>query len=999
MRILVAGGGIGGLSAALSLHAAGYTGIQIFEAVRTLRPVGLGLNILPDAVRELTELGLYDRLAARAVPTRELRFFSRHGRPIWTEPRGVAAGYHWPQLSVPRSSLQEVLLEAVRERLGPGAVVTGVRVAGCTPGDGAVAQVELVDEHTAARRVVPADLVVGADGIHSAVRAALYPEEGAPPGNGMVMWRGTTWTEPFLSGRTMAVAGDDVRRIVLYPITEDPRRGRVLANWVAAHPARGGQVGAADWLEQAPLDRVLTEFGDWRFDWVDLPSVFQGAPRIHRYPMVDRDPLPRWSFGNVTLIGDAAHAMYPMGSNGATQSIVDGRVLAHALAGADGIEQALRDYEQRRRPGMTRLQESNRGRGPEAIITTVHLRAPEGFTDLREVVPETELAEAAAHYARTSGGEVHLVNTRPSLTTADRKPSMTELPTTSSPDRRAREPIAVIGMACRFAGADSPAALWEVLREGRDTTGETPRSRYNAEALYSPSPRPGTVISRRGGYLDGVAAFDAEFFGMTESEARTVDPQHRLALTTAWEALEDAGVRASRLAGSRTGVYLGASYEDYFGLMTRGGLDTIDVPALGSMRSLLPARLSYLLDLRGPSICVDTACSSSLVAVHLAVQSLRIGECGLALAGGVNLKLLPDRDVLFSRARVLAPDGRCKFGDAGADGAAFSEGVGVLVLKPLARALADGDRVRAVILGSAVTNDGASSGSLLTPSVEAHAEMLRWAYEDAGVTPSDVDFVEAHGTGTQMIDPVEFAGLAEVLGEGRPADRPCYVGSVKSNIGHAESAGGVAGLIKTVLCLEHRQVAPSLHFTNPNPAVDWARIPLVVPTAPQSLPDRGRPVLAGVSGQGISSVNAHIVLARADPAPRERPPAQPGRCHLLPLSARSQQALTALARSYLDHLAGPGRAEAPRDVCFSAAVRREHHPYRLIVAGRNHDELAEQLRRHLDGDALDVAAGPAADYLAGLEVDWLELTDPDARFVPLPTYQWQNRDHWLEVAR
>ncbi|WP_329791588.1 beta-ketoacyl synthase N-terminal-like domain-containing protein [Lentzea sp. DG1S-22] len=566
--------------------------------------------------------------------------------------------------------------------------------------------------------------------------------------------------------------------------------------------------------------------------------------------------------------------------------------------------------------------------------------------------------------------------------------------TTSTP-----APIAVIGMACRFAGANNPEELWEVVRQGRDTTTETPLSRYDVESLYSPVSRAGTVSSRRAGYLDDIAGFDAAFFGYAPAEAKTLDPQHRLALMVAWEALEDAGIPAPDLAGSRTGVYFGVSYADYFDLLTRGGLKSVDVPALGNLRSLLPARLSFFLDLRGPSLCVDTACSSSLVALHLALQSLRAGECETAFVGGVNLKLVPDRDVLFSRARVLAPDGRCKFGDASADGAAFSEGAGVLVLKALDRALADGDRVRAVVLGSAVNNDGASSGSLLTPSVEAHAEMLRWAYENAGTKPSEVDFVEAHGTGTQMIDPVELAGLAQVLGPGREADRPCFVGSVKSNIGHAESAAGVAGIIKAVLCLEHREVVPSLHFSTPNPAVDWNSLPVEVPTAVHRLPDLDRPAIAGVSGQGISSVNAHVVLAEADPPPPRRSP-EASRVHLLPISARAPEALRALALAFLDHLGpdGPGHHQELRDICFSAALRRTHHPHRLVVAGRDHAELAAELRSWLGGTASGTTSSmaPADCYLAGGDPGWADLVDRNARYVPLPRYPWQRHHHWLE---
>ncbi len=596
-----------------------------------------------------------------------------------------------------------------------------------------------------------------------------------------------------------------------------------------------------------------------------------------------------------------------------------------------------------------------------------------------------------------------------------------------------RQPIAVIGMAGRFAGAADIPELWDVLRNGVDATQETPASRYDINSLYSLVPRPGKVSSRRAGYLRGVDRFDASFFGMSVNEAQHLDPQQRLLMMTAWEALEDAGILPARIAGTRTGVYVGASYTDYADLMARRGLGAIDLPSVLNFRSMLPARLSYLFDLRGPSLCLDTACSSSLVAIHLASQGLRSGETGMALAAGVSLKLVPDRDVLFSRARVIAPDGRCKFGDASADGAAFSEGVGVVVLKPLDRALADGDRVRAVILGSAVSNDGASSGSLLTPSAEGHAEMLRWAYQDAGVDPADVDFIEAHGNGTPVMDRVEFAGLDAVLGQGRPSSRPCFVGSVKTNIGHAESASGIAALIKTVLCLEHGEIVPSLHFHTPNPAIGWAKIPFTVPTVLQSLPDHGRPTVAGISGQGVSSVNAHLVVGQADPgwtAPRA--PAPAGQMHLLVLSARTAGALADLTRAYITYLrlGGAGHQFELRDICFSAAIRRQHHSHRLAVAARTHDEVVAALERFracaatddglpggcrgqagTDGGAApDGPASPdvesdspgprlhdmASRYVLGLDVPWEDSSDPDARYVPLPKYPWQTDRHWLD---
>lgn len=415
MRILIAGGGIGGLSAALSLHAAGFTDVQVVEAARALRPLGVGLNILPNAIRELTELGLYDQLAdGAAIATSELALYSRHGRLIWKEPRGLAAYYYWPQLSIHRGHLQGVLAQAVRERLGATAITTHTRVVGCSQASDGKVTVTLERGGTGRDVVGNVDLLVGADGVRSAVRACLYPDEGPPPGNGLVMWRGTTWAEPFLDGRSMIVTGDDLQRIVLYPIMQDAARGRSLINWVAARPAEGDLQCHGDWTRQVPVAEVLKHFGHWSFDWLDIPSILGSTTQVYQYPMVDREPLPRWTFGRVTLLGDAAHAMYPMGSNGATQSIVDARALAHALATEPDVAQALAAYESERRPAMTLLQASNRKQGPEAVITTVHQRAPEGFDDLHEVISESELAEVSAHYASTGGFDVEAVNTRPS---------------------------------------------------------------------------------------------------------------------------------------------------------------------------------------------------------------------------------------------------------------------------------------------------------------------------------------------------------------------------------------------------------------------------------------------------------------------------------------------------------------------------------------------------------------------------------------------------------
>jgi acyl transferase domain-containing protein len=560
------------------------------------------------------------------------------------------------------------------------------------------------------------------------------------------------------------------------------------------------------------------------------------------------------------------------------------------------------------------------------------------------------------------------------------------------------EPIAIVGMACRFAGAGSVDELWRLIRDGVDATTETPAERYDVDTVYAPETTPGRLITRRGGYLPAIADFDAGFFGLSHDEATAMDPQQRLLMMTTWEALEDAGIPPRRLAGTRTAVFVGCARTEYWERQFRGGLGALHRYSLNSHRSLLSGRLSYTFDLRGPSVFLDTTCSSSSVALHLACQSLRTGESSTAIAAGVNLKLAPDLDVLFSQIPVIAKDGRCKFGDSAADGFAPSDGVGVVVLKPLGQARTDGDRIRAVIRGSAVSNDGASSGSLLAPSVEGYALALRWAYQDAGVDPADVDLVEAHGTGNPAIDVVELTALGAVLGEGRPTDRPCYVGSVKTNVGHPEGASGIASLIKAVLCLEHRTIPPSLHFINPTPRIDWNRSPLVVPTTTIPLPDRGRPAIAGVSGQGASAVNVHLVISEP-PRRIAAPHRHTAGAHLLPVSARSAVALAELARRYVPYLrpGGPGHAIDLADICSSALFHRQHHEYRLAVAGATHEEVVTRLNEFLEHRVPppipDEFAAAARAYLAGEPIVSDSAQRP-AEPVPLPTYPWQTDTYW-----
>lgn len=510
--------------------------------------------------------------------------------------------------------------------------------------------------------------------------------------------------------------------------------------------------------------------------------------------------------------------------------------------------------------------------------------------------------------------------------------------------RTKTEPIAIIGMGCHFPGeANNPEAFWQILRNRKSNITEVPPERWDISTFYDPNLESVEKMNTRwGGFLQDIDKFDPVFFGLSTREAAGIDPQQRLLLEVSWEALENAGISPDQLAGSQTGVFVGISTFDYYKLMltapTRAGT--------GIAHTITANRLSYFLDLRGPSMAVDTACSSSLVAVHTACQSLRLGESKLALAGGVNAILSPDLTVTLSQAGMMAKDGLCKSFDAAADGYVRGEGCGAVVLKRLSDALKDGDNILAIIRGSAVNQNGGSNG-LTAPNGLAQQAVIRQALENAGVTPDQIDYVEAHGSGTPLGDVIEVQSLAAVLGEGRSAERRCALGSVKTNVGHLEAAAGIAGLIKAVLSLQHGEIPPHPHLKQINPRIALEETPFVIPTVENPHPLAREPIFAGVSSFGFGGTNAHIVLEKAPLTVREDSKVE-RKVHVLSLSAKSERALLELANRYESHLTAHPQ-ESIADLCFTANTGRSHFSHRLAVAAESAAQLREQLQAFASG--------------------------------------------------
>jgi thioester reductase-like protein len=513
--------------------------------------------------------------------------------------------------------------------------------------------------------------------------------------------------------------------------------------------------------------------------------------------------------------------------------------------------------------------------------------------------------------------------------------------------------IAIIGMGCRFPGADSPEAFWQVLSNGVDAISEIPGDRWNVEEFYDPEPgKQGKMSTRWGGFLEQVDRFDAEFFGISPREAERMDPQQRLTLEVAWEALENAGIVPQELADSLTGVFLGIGNYDYCRILSQDREQACAYDGTGNALAINANRLSYLLNLRGPSLVIDTACSSSLVALHYACQSLRTGESDLCLTGGVSLMLSPEPFITYSHAHMMAADGRCKTFDASADGYVRGEGCGVVVLKRLADAQRDGDRILAIVRGSAVNQDGLSNG-LTAPNGPSQQSVIRQALQNASVAPAEISYVEAHGTGTSLGDPIEFKSLKAVLMRDRDPDQPCWLGSAKTNIGHLESAAGIAGIIKVVLALQHQEIPPHLHFHQPNPYIVLEDTTFEIPTQRQKWQPKGDRRLAGISAFGFGGTNAHIILEEGIAVESSIETTQP---RILTLSAKSEAGLKELAQRYVDYLATHSELSLA-EICFNANQKRMLWDYRLAIAVDSSNTLRDQLSQFIQQQPCDVAAG------------------------------------------
>ncbi|MBK7992414.1 MAG: acyltransferase domain-containing protein [Blastocatellia bacterium] len=512
------------------------------------------------------------------------------------------------------------------------------------------------------------------------------------------------------------------------------------------------------------------------------------------------------------------------------------------------------------------------------------------------------------------------------------------------------EPIAIVGMGCRFPGAKNIKDYWELLQNGINAIKEIPSNRWKIDKFYDPDPNsPGKMNTRWGGFLEDIDLFDYSYFSISLREAANMDPQQRLLLEVAIEALEDAGQDLESLTGSQTGVFIGISSNDYARTQLSDPTLINVYAATGNAMSIAANRISYFLDLHGPSISIDTACSSSLVAVSLACQNIWEGKTPLAIAGGVNLILSPDITINFSKAGVMSPDGQCKAFDSKANGFVRGEGVGVIILKPLSKAILDNDLIYAVILGASINQDGRSNG-LMAPNRQAQELVLKQAYQSANILPGQVQYIETHGTGTFLGDQIEAKALGSVLANNRPPNQLCLIGSVKTNIGHLESAAGIAGLIKTSLSLKHKKIPPSLNFETPNPHIPFHDLLLKVQTELIDWPKEENLAIAGISSFGFGGTNCHVVLQESPILPRNESFTS-NQTQILTISAHNPKAVKDLARQYKNMLTHT--SDSIYDICYSSAVRRSHRSHRVVVVGTSIEAIRAELEIFLKGENSD----------------------------------------------
>ncbi len=518
-----------------------------------------------------------------------------------------------------------------------------------------------------------------------------------------------------------------------------------------------------------------------------------------------------------------------------------------------------------------------------------------------------------------------------------------------------KEPIALVGIGCRFPGnVKGPDEFWEGLKNGMDAISDIPGNRWKNDAFYDPNPnKAGKIKTKKGGFLNDIDKFDADFFGIYPKAAERIDPQQRMLLEVTYEAFEDAGLKLDELSGSKTAVYVGVFTNDYWDIQVASEQkdDLSPQVAMGVILTAIANRISYTFNLKGPSVTIDTACSSSLVGVHLACQSIWSGESKQAIAGGVNVMLRPETSIMMSKGNFLSPDGYCKSFDSRANGYVRSEGCGIVVLKPLSQAIEDGDNIYGTILGTAVNQDGFTETGFTVPSVDAQSDMLTTAYANAGIDPAKVSYIEAHGTGTPVGDPIETNAFGNVIGKDRKPGEECIIGSVKTNLGHLEAAAGVAGLIKLSLIVKNKQIPKNLHFLNPNPSIPFDDYKLKVATELQPLPDKGCPPICGVNSFGAGGTNAHVVMQAYDANDSKSKTittVEDEQAKLFTLSARGSDALKALAKDYIQYV--ESNDASLEDICYSVINRRTDHEFKLGMAVKSKAQLIENLKAFVDGE-------------------------------------------------